>query len=574
MTALNTDIELLELILRELKEAVIVCDRNVRILLYNSEAGSLFRNEPALGLGRSLYDVCAREPVEHSLRILKHRALDKAGPGQPAINDRFVCATVDGTTLLSCRINKIAADAGRDCIFVFTFEDITTRIEELGRQGHLFENLIKSFRAPLTNLHAAAESLKDFPDMAPGMRAQFENIIIRESEELTRRFESIVRESGKTSGMQWPLSDVYSADLIGCVARRLREEEGLQVTMTGVPLWLHADSYLLMMVLDSLVRSVHKYCDTSEIDIEALLGDRRVYIDIVWQGGPIPQAEVDRMLAMSLPDSQAGMTVADVMERHDSEIWSQEHRRQGYAVLRIPVPDSAKQWEPVAPPLPARPEFYDFSIAGGMKELGDLAARRLATLDYIVFDTETTGLNPAGGDEILAIAAVRIVNGRILSGERFERLVKPSHPVPESSLPFLDITEEMLREEPPIEEVLPHFRSFVHDAVLVAHNAAFDMRFFRLLQEKTGIKFDNPVLDTLLLSILADKDSTDYTLENISRRLEIKAAASHTPMDECFITAQVFLRLLDMLDARGISTLGELVNASERIATEKKQQFA
>lgn len=573
MTALNTDMELLEIILRELKEAVVVCDRNVRIILYNSEAGRLFRDNMALGLGRSLYEICAREPVEHSLRILKHRATGNESPQQTVTNDRFVCATVDGAALLSCQVNKIGPDSGRECLFVFTFEDITEQIDARDRQKHLFDNMIRSLRAPLANLNAAAENLKDFPDMAPGMRGQFENIIIRESGELTRRFESVVREAEKISGKRWPLTDVYSADLIGCVTRGFKEEEGLHVTMTGVPLWLQADSYLLMTALDSLVRSVHRHCPVSEIDIEVLLGDRRVYIDIVWQGKPIPQADVNRMPAIPLSGFYRGMTVADVLERHDSEMWSQEHRREGYAVLRIPVPDSPKQWEPAAPSMAVRPEFYDFSLAAGRKELGALTEQRLAALDYVVFDTETTGLNPAG-DEILAIAAVRIVNGRILSGERFEWLIRPRHPIPASSLPFLDYTEEMLQGEPSIEEVLPQFQSFVDDAVLVAHNAAFDMKFFRMLEGKTGIRFENPVLDTLLMSIVVDKDSTDYTLESICRRLDIQTAGSRTPMGGCYVTAQVFLRLLELLETRGIVTLGDLAGATEKIAEEKRQQLA
>ena len=69
MVTLNTDMERLETILRELKEAVVVCDANARILLYNSEAKRLFRNNEAMGLGQSLYAICARAPIEHTLRM-------------------------------------------------------------------------------------------------------------------------------------------------------------------------------------------------------------------------------------------------------------------------------------------------------------------------------------------------------------------------------------------------------------------------------------------------------------------------------------------------------------------------
>lgn len=574
MATINRDMEHLEAILRELKEAVIVCDQYALILLYNSAAERLFQDNGAMGLGQSLYGVCARAPIEHSLRLLQQRATDKDRFNLEETDARFVCATVDGSILLNCNLSQTPSKNGQEAVFVFTFEDITRQITEMGKQGHLLDAMIKNLRAPLTNLNAAAENLKNNPEMMPEIRGDFEDVIFSESAELTQRFEAVVQESEKITNTQWPLSDVYSSDLIECIIRGLKEEDGVTVTMTGVPLWLHADSYSLMRVLECGVRFVHKTSNVSEIDMEALLGDRRVYIDIVWKGESIPQAAVDSMLNLSLPDTLSGMTVADVLARHDSEMWSQKHRREGYSILRIPVPDSPRQWEVVAEPLPERPEFYDFSLAGRTKELGEMEDRHLSSVQYVVFDTETTGLRPSEGDEILALSAVRIVNKRILSGERFECLVKPQHPIPESSVPFLDITEDMVRQEPPIQEILPQFKSFVGDAVLVAHNGAFDMNFLQLMADQSGVKFENPILDTLLLSAIVEQDRTDHTLESIGRRLGVDVPGSQTTMDDCFATAQLFLRLLELLEARGITTLGEVIAASEKVVEEKIKQFS
>ncbi|HHO47265.1 MAG TPA: histidine kinase [Desulfobacteraceae bacterium] len=573
MTAKDTELERLETILRELREAVVACDPQVRIILYNSSARQLFRNYEAMGLGRSLYEVCARAPIEHALRMLKGRSTDRNLFDPEQTDARFVCATVDETMLLRCHISQITADAPHGSIFVFTFEDITRQIAEMGGQGHLLEKMIKQLRAPLTNLGTAVENLKDYPHMEPEIRREFEEIIFRESAELTHRFETLAREAGRLTRMQWPLFDVYSADLIGCVARKLKEEEGITVTMTGVPLWLHGDSYSLMLVLERLVRIVRLSRNVSEIDIEALLGDRRVYIDLVWKGEPIPQASVDSMLTARLPDTAGGMTVADVLERHDSEIWSQPHRRMGYAVLRVPVPDSPRQWEVPDTPVPRRREFYDFSLAAEMGEPGEMAERRLASLSYVVFDTETTGLSPEEGDEILAIAAVRIVNGRILSGERFERFIRPRGPLPERSRRFLDITEEILRDESPVEVVLPQFKNFVGDAVLVAHNGIFDMKFFHMMEEKSGVRLANPMLDTLLLALIVNPERKDFTLENIGRWLGVETPAGHVIMGDCYVTAQIFLKLLELLELAGMSTLGEVMAASEKVAEEKRRQF-
>ncbi|MBC8317325.1 MAG: histidine kinase [Desulfobulbaceae bacterium] len=574
MAKKNADMERLETILRELKEAVIVCDQNAQILLYNSATKRLFHSNEALGLGQSLYGICTRAPIEHTLRMLKRRETDKDRFDPEHTDVRFVCAAVDDTRLFHCRISQITSKTPRESVFVLIFEDITRQITETGRQGHLLETMIKNLRAPITNLNAAAETLKNNPEMAPEIRDEFEDVIFRESAELTQRFEAVTQESRRITQTQWPLSDVYSEDLVGCVSQRCKEEYEVAVTMTGVPLWLHADSHSLMRVLECLVRFVQKTRNVSEVDMEALLGDRRVYLDIVWKGEPIPQAAVDSMLKKSLSDTLAGMTVAEVLERHDSEMWCQKHRREGYSLLRIPVPDAPRQWEVPPEPVAERPVFYDFSLLDRKKDLGKMAEHHLASLNYVVFDTEITGLCPSDGDEILALAAVKIVNGRILSGERFERFIKPTRPIPVSSLPFLGITEDMLLEESPVQLVLPQFKSFVDDAVLVAHNGAFDMNFFQLMEEKSGVKFENPLLDTLLLAIIAEKNRTDHTLESIGRWLGVEVMGSRTLMDDCFVTAQIFLRLLELLEGRGITTLGKVISASERVLEEKRQQFS
>lgn len=252
-----------------------------------------------------------------------------------------------------------------------------------------------------------------------------------------------------------------------------------------------------------------------------------------------------------------------------------DHSLSGYVLSlssRLETPDDAPhRYEQSV--ITDRPEFYDFALFERAIPSA-LSDRPLHELTYVVFDTETTGLRPSRGDAIVQISAVRIVNQRILETEQFDCLVNPGFPIPRSSIRFHGITDDMVVGAADVGAALRRFHAFADDAVLVAHNAAFDMKFIKLGQDKAGVRFNHAVLDTLLLSFVLQPNHSAHTLDAIAARygVEIPPGARHTAIGDARCTAGIFQGMLSILPAQGIKTLQQAIDASSRVFEVRKLQ--
>lgn len=551
----------LETILASLQEGLLVCDDKERIVFYNPAARVVFRDNPSLGIGRSLFLLVAAAPIENSLQMLRQRRVRQQETSETDSGISFVCAAVQGG-ILSCRIRLLPDLPGLPWSFVLSCEDISGEADELGRRESLLRATVKGMRAPLTGLGLGADSLELLPDLDAASRVELEHTIAHDARSLIEQFAVLAREVEAMESPRYLARDAFVEDLVACVAQLL-EEKGVRLTMIGDPLWVKADVHALLFLLEFLALGIGRYCGVAAIELETLLGDKRVYFNFCWKGAVVPQPEIERWVSVAAEPFGAH-TVGEVLERLGSEVWSRPHETPGFATLSFPVPSAPGQCALQPPAPPARPVFVDNPVPDEIVAVGGRESLPLDRAFFVVFDTETTGLAPGGGDEIISLAGVKIVNRGIVVGESFNQLVDPGRSIPPSSTRIHGITDDQVRGRPGIEEVLRAFHAFAGDAVLVGHNAAFDMRFIRLKQRRAGVRFQGPLLDTLALSRFLHDHTPAHSLDAIARRLGVEIRDRHTALGDALITAEIFLRLLYLLQERGVSTLGGALEVSGR----------
>ncbi|WP_345795037.1 exonuclease domain-containing protein [Thauera sp. JM12B12] len=593
-------------LMSELTQSVVVCNLDGRVLLYNNRARMQFRalsDAPGvagggelIGLGRSIYGVFERNLIAHALDTIQQRL--RRGATQAQAN--FVTTTragqllrvqmapvlavaatdehkalppsaEDGGERLQAEEGAAAAPAERTITgFILMLDNITRNFETESRRDQMLHNLTEGNRASLANVRAAADML-EYEDLPDEMRVRFRKVVRDEVQAMSQRLDQTANQFADSLKARWPLEEMLGADLIAAVQRRIETRIGLPTKLEEVDesLWVKVDSFSLMQAITYLASRLSDEFEVREVRFRLSAAGRLVHLDLIWSGQAMSTETVMswELEPMKVEDESSPLTVRDVIDRHDGEMWLEREKVRHRAFFRILLPAATPQEQAEAETYlrgESRPEYYDFDLFAWSDRSHGLEDRLLSELTYTVFDTETTGLNPSQGDEIIQIGATRILNGKLLRSESFEQLVDPQRPLAAESAKIHGITSDMLRGQPTIDKVLPAFHAFATDTVLIAHNAAFDMRFLQLKEEATGLRFDQPVLDTLLLSAVIQPNQESHRLEAIAERLGLTIVGRHTALGDAIVTAEVFLKLVPLLAEKGIRTLRDAREAAEK----------
>ncbi len=565
-------------LMSELALAVVVCNLDGRILLYNNRARLQFTalaqgpttvaGGALIGLGRSIFSILDKSQIEHAQDVIRQRL----AAGKAAIAN-FITTARNGQLL---RVQMVPVRAGSEegesamSGYVLTVENITRSIEQEARRDQVLHTLTEGSRSSIANIRAAVANLLDYPDMEPELRERFLGVINDEVAKRSHTIDQIMGEFSDSMKARWPLEDVLGIDIIAAAQKRIDDKLKLPSKTEEVDdtLWIKADSFSLVFALVSLASRLEDHYDPRELRFRLTANGKLAYLDLIW-AGPAMSSETFytwELEPLQVAGETSPLNLRDVIDRHGGEIWYERekaaHRAFFRFVLPVAIPESAPEVEERSRGT-GRPEYYDFDLFRFEDKSINLD-RKLSELAYTVFDTETTGLEPSKGDEIIQIGAARIVNNRLLRQETFDQLVDPEMPLKPESIPIHGISEDMVRGKPNIDIVLPAFHAFSEETVLIAHNAAFDMRFLQMKEERTGIRFTQPVLDTLLLSAVVHPNQESHKLDVILERLGISIGTRHNALEDALATGAVFLKLIPLLEEQGIVTLRQALEAAEK----------
>ncbi len=535
----------LEALLSDVPVGVLLCSGRHQMVFYNGHAAGLLGTDAALGLNRPVFTYLREAPLRHAYDRL-------IASGDPdAVSDLMV-ATLDGVRLLSGRMRLVEAAGEDGASYVLTLRDVTADMAAHAGRERLLEEIFDRIRRPAASLRTVIGVITEQrQEKNPALDAA----LIEEVGTLAQAINELGARYDAARVGWWPLPLTRSSDLLDGVRART-ESVNIAVTTGGAALLLRCNGFEIVALLAGAASRLRE-AGAKDFAVSVAEDGPGAMIELSWTGAALPVGMLDRWLADPIDRATEDVTGRSILASHATECWP-EKRDGDRAAICLPLREAraiVRRPEPVA-----RHVVYDFDLLFKPAAVA-LSDTRLDDLAYVVFDTETTGLLPKEGDEIVQIAALRLVNGRRVTGEVFDTIVNPGRTIPHKATEVHGISDAMVAGAPDVPAALRRFHGFAEGAVLIAHNAPFDMEFLRRREGEIGKPFDNPILDTVLLSAVVYGQTESHSLDALTHRLgiTIPEEARHTALGDTIATAEAFLKLLPMLKAKGLLTFGDVL---------------
>lgn len=298
----------------------------------------------------------------------------------------------------------------------------------------------------------------------------------------------------------------------------------------------------------------------SELTIGSIVGIKKIpdFTTIRMDNSPLKRVELHCHTKMS--DMDGVTDVGDLVKR--AYKW-------GHKALAITDHGNVQAFPIANHALPDDPDFkiiygVEAYLVDDLKDIVENSKNQSLQDTYVVFDIETTGFSPLV-NKIIEIGAVKVEKGNIT--ERFSTFVNPEVPIPFHIENLTGIKDDMVITAPVIAEVMPEFLAFCDGAVMVAHNADFDMSFIKYNCDRLSIPYDFTIADTVAMARMLLPNLNRFKLDTVARALNISLENHHRAVDDAACTAEIFEKFVKKLADRGINTLDEL-NAEGHVSKE------
>ncbi|MFH1156571.1 MAG: exonuclease domain-containing protein [Pseudomonadota bacterium] len=578
----ETEKNILAAIMAELPEGVLICNISGRIILYNRHAKQVFskpsptvsaipstdKAERFVGLGRSIFNLIDKNLIVHAINETQERLSQE----QENMASYFI-APVSSRSLYRFETVPILDKTRNITGFILIFKEITEDIILFKKMDSVMESFTKEARSLVGDLATCLEEKLPAKDTDRSSLKYFQGSLTQKSQELLDRIEHIAHLFREKMDSEWPIIPLTSEKLFETLQKKAGFRYGIRINIMEYDKdsIIQVEPYSFTTGFMFILQKLSASTSSDEFEIYLSSSSNHIHIDVAWDGLSINETMLNqwKIQLVVTEEDHFPCSLNDIFKLHHGSLTTlgptdKEH----YNRLRITL--ETRECQPVKTArkslviTPSRPEFYDFDLYNRNGDNAGLMMTDLSGHTFTAFDTETTGLDPDHGDEIISIGAVRIVNCKVQYNETFEHLVDPKRTVPLESVKIHGISNDLLKGKPPIEKVLPGFFRFAEDTILLGHNIAFDMKMLQKNEQKTGIVFLHPVLDTLLLSAIAHPLQTNHTMEAIAARLGVNIMGRHTALGDALATAEIFLRLLPLLQKKGIVCLKDAIEVSKK----------
>jgi DNA polymerase-3 subunit epsilon len=548
-------------VLRTMVDGVVVANEAAEAILMNPRARIILGREYTSGIGAPLSRIFPSDRLSFHLKRLRQNW----DPGREAVEE-VIFPLRDGK-LLKGFLSVVPGPGGERAGFLLVFRDLSAPSED----GHRFEETLREMpqllRGPVATSRSLVETIQRHREMSEEKQQVFLAAVAEEMDRLEERVTLMEEAASAAQTSRWPAVPANPRELV---------EESV-LSLTGISVEIETGGAPIPPVLVepfswvAALRCVLQWIGQKSSGQVAVGANLRVEDGTVVTTfrirGPFAGDLAELESLEVCPAGEEPLPLGEAVRRNRGELWTRsagdclEVRLALMQATAVPEVRSADGL------IEGEPEFYNFDLflPRPIFEREELLQANLADLEYVVVDTETTGLQLSRGDKIISISGIRIRRGRVQNADIFNTLVNPGRPIPAESTMIHRIEDHMVADAPSMNEVYPQFMEYVGDAILVAHNAAFDKKCLDMAAAEAGFPLlDNPVLDTLLLSYALHQEIEGHSLDAIAERMGITIEGRHTSLGDARATAQAFLGLLSLLPGREVKTLAEAKSFCDR----------